>query len=63
MVSEVTIDDKKYVLLPKDEYESLKIKAEFRPDRDSLLSLDEAESYSLELINKWANEKSKFAVK
>jgi hypothetical protein len=36
----------------------LKIKAEFHSDRDSLLSLDEADSYSLELINKWANEKS-----
>ena len=58
MVSQVIIDDKKYVLLPKDEQESLKIKAEFHSDRDSLLSLDEADSYSLELINKWANEKS-----
>jgi PHD/YefM family antitoxin component YafN of YafNO toxin-antitoxin module len=63
MVYEVIVDDKKYVLLPKEEYESLKIKVELHSDKNSLLSLDEAEAYSLELSNKWAKEKSQFVVK
>jgi hypothetical protein len=63
MVSEVIIDDKKYVLLPIEEYKSLKVKAAPHSDRDTLLTIDEAEAYSLELINKWAKGKSQFAVK
>lgn len=63
MVSEVIIDDKKYVLLPIEEYKSLIVKAAPHSDRDPLLTIDEAEAYSLDLINKWAKEKSQFAVK
>jgi hypothetical protein len=58
MVSEVIIDEKKYVILPYEEYKSLKVKAAPHVNRKSLLTIDEAEAYSIELINKWANEKS-----
>jgi hypothetical protein len=58
MVSEVTIDEKKYVILPFEEYKSLKINAAPNINRSKLLTLDEAEAYSIELINKWAKEKS-----
>jgi hypothetical protein len=63
MVSEVIIDDKKYVLMPVEEYNSLKMRAASKSDGNTLLTIDEAEAYSLELINKWAKEKSQFGVK
>jgi hypothetical protein len=63
MVSEVIIDEKKYVILPFEEYKSLKIKAAPHAKRSKLLTIDEAEAYSIELINKWATEKSQLSQK
>ncbi len=63
MVSSVIIDEKKYVILPYEEYKSLKVKAAPNVNRKSLLSIDEAEDYSIELINKWAKEKSQSKLK
>lgn len=60
MVAEVIIDEKKYVILPFEEFKSLKIKAAPHAERESLLTIDEAESYSIELMKKWANEKSQY---
>lgn len=59
MISEVVIDEKKYVILPYEDYKMLKISAIVpHVDRSNLLSIDEAEANSLELINKWSKEKS-----
>jgi hypothetical protein len=57
MVSEITIDDKKYVLLPKEEYVALQ-KADFHEKfKGRLFSIDEARKKSEELILEWAKQK------
>lgn len=57
MVSEVTIDDKKYVILPKEEYVALQ-KADFHEKfKGRLFSIDEARKKSEELILEWAKQK------
>jgi hypothetical protein len=56
MISEVIIDNKMYVILPKDEFEALQLNSYHKIDKSKLLSIDEAESYSIELITKWAEE-------
>mgnify|MGYP006920777436 CR=1 FL=1 len=57
MVSEVIIDDKKYVILPKEEYVALQ-KADFHEKfKGRLFSLDEARKKSEELILEWAKQK------
>ena len=58
MKSELIIDEKKYMILPFEEYKSLKVKASPNLNTKSRLSIDEAEAYSTQLINKWAKEKS-----
>ncbi len=63
MVSEVIIDDKKYVILPMEEYKSLKIKAAPHVNSLKLLTINQSEDYSIALINKWAEEKSQLQVK
>jgi predicted DNA-binding protein (UPF0251 family) len=60
MISEVIIDDKIYVILPKDEFEALQLNSYHKIDKTKLMSIDEAESCSIELITKWAQEKSQF---
>ncbi len=57
MESQVIIDDKNYMILPNEQYKSLKVKAPPPLNRKSLLTIEEAKTYSKELINKWASEK------
>jgi len=54
MVSEVVIDDKKYVILPKDEYEALTKKRVMEKYDGALLTLEEAKARTLARIEKWA---------
>lgn len=54
MVSEVVIDDKKYVILPKDEYEALTKKHVMEKYDGALLTLEEAKTRTLARIEKWA---------
>lgn len=54
MVSEVVIDDKKYVILPKDEYEALTKKRVMEKYDGVLLTLEEAKARTLARIEKWA---------
>lgn len=58
MISEVIIDDKKYVILPKEEFDAMQLSSLLKIDRETLMSIDEAEAYSIELIKKWDQEKS-----
>jgi hypothetical protein len=56
-MNEVTIEKKKYVLIPRKEYESLKRLAVKKYRGEKLLSLSEARAYSRELIHEWASER------
>ncbi len=57
MVSEVVIDDKKYVILPKDEYEALTKKSVIEKYDGALLTLEEAKARTLARIEKWDKSK------
>lgn len=50
-MTEVTIEKKKYIILPLEEYNCLKIKASSQPVNLSLMTIDEAEAHSIQLIN------------
>jgi hypothetical protein len=57
MVSEVIIDDKKYVIIPKEEYVALQ-KTDFQEKfKGRLFSIEEARKKSEELILEWAKQK------
>jgi hypothetical protein len=53
----LTIDNKKYVVLPKKEYESLRAKAVSKSASARKLSLGEGKKLAYKLIDKWAKEK------
>lgn len=53
----ITIDKKKYVLIPEKEYHELQKKAVQKSIPTKLLSYEEAKAYSLKLVRKWAKEK------
>jgi len=56
-MNEVTIDKKKYVIIPRSEYQLLQRKAAMKTKTDKLLSITEARSLSKDLIKKWAKDK------
>lgn len=56
-MTRITIDKKKYVLVPQKEYEALQKKAALKVKPEKLLSVEEARNYSKKLIRKWAAEK------
>ncbi len=53
----ITIDRKKYVLIPEHEYRNLRKKAAQKTDTHKLLSLKEGKAMAYRLIDKWATEK------
>ena len=55
-MTEFKIDNKKYILLPKEEYKALQKRAALKSQKDILFSIEEARSYSKRLIRKWAKE-------
>ena len=57
-MNELTIDKKKYVLLPRKDYELLQRKAALKIKHEKTLGIAEARLYSKELIRKWAKEQS-----
>ncbi len=57
MVTEVVIDAKKYVILPKDEYEEIIKNKVLKQFEGRLFSIEEARRKSEELILEWAKEK------
>lgn len=53
----LTIDKKKYVLLPKKDYEELLTKAAAKTIPAKRLSLAQGKKMAYKLIDKWAKEK------
>jgi hypothetical protein len=56
-MTHLTIDNKKYVLIPEENYHELQKKAALKLDPDNTFSIEEARAYSKKLIRKWASEK------
>lgn len=56
-MTELTIDKKKYVLIPDKEYKTLQKKAALKTKPERLLSVEDARTYSKKLIRKRASEK------
>jgi hypothetical protein len=50
----ITIERKKYVLVPEREYKSLKKKASQKTTVQKILSLKEGKSLAYKMIEKWA---------
>lgn len=59
MTSEVTINKKKFFIVPEKEFQILQKKAALvGVDQEDLFTIEEARKYSKKLINQWAKEKS-----
>ena len=56
-MTQLVIDNKKYVLIPEKEYSVLQKKASLKVKPEKLLSLEDARLHSKKLIRKWALEK------
>lgn len=56
-MTHVTIDNKKYVLLPEENYQELQRMAALKSKPEKTFSIEEARDYSKKLIRKWASEK------
>ena len=56
-MTEITIDKKKYILIPEKNYHALQKKAALKSKSEKTFSLEEARTYSKKLIKKWAEEK------
>jgi hypothetical protein len=57
IMNEILIDKKRYVLVPKKNYEALQKKAAQKTKPEKFLSIEEARKLSKKLIRKWAIEK------
>ncbi|MBK9255361.1 MAG: hypothetical protein IPM42_07735 [Saprospiraceae bacterium] len=53
MVSEIIIDNKKYVILPKDEFEALTKKQVLEKYKGELLTFEEAKERTKARMEKW----------
>ncbi len=56
-MTHLTIDNKKYVLIPEQEYEELQRNAALKWKPEKTFTIEEAKAYSKKLIRKWASEK------
>lgn len=56
-MTEINIENKKYVLVPKTSYLALQKKAALKVKGEHTLTLSEARAYSRTLIRKWAKDK------
>lgn len=56
-MTEVTIEKKKYVLIPEKDYQVLQKKAALKTKPEKLFTLEQARAYSKKMISKWADEK------
>ena len=56
-MNELIINKKKYVVIPRVDYELLQKRAALKSKPEKTLSLSEARGYSKSLIRKWAKEK------
>ncbi|PPL04345.1 hypothetical protein [Parapedobacter indicus] len=56
-MTHVTIDNKKYVIIPEASYQELQKQAALKWKPDKTFSIEEACTHSKKLIHKWASEK------
>jgi hypothetical protein len=56
-MTHLTIDNKKYVIIPEENYQELQRIAALKRKPEKTLSVGEAREYSKSLIRKWASEK------
>lgn len=56
-MTHLTIDNKKYVLIPEEAYQELQKIAALKWKAEKTLSIDDARAYSKTLIRKWDSEK------
>jgi hypothetical protein len=56
-MTSLTIDKKKYVLVPEENFKELQKKAALKVRPEKSFSVEEARSYSKKMIRKWASEK------
>jgi len=56
-MTHLTIDKKKYVLIPEESYQELQRQAALKWKPEKTLSIEDARDYSKKLIRKWASEK------
>ncbi len=56
-MTQLTIDNKKYVLIPEKNYQALQKKAALKQNPEKTFSVEEARAHSKRLIKKWATEK------
>ena len=56
-MTHLTIDNKKYVLIPEENYQELQKMAALKSKPEKTFSIDEARVYSKKLIRKWASAK------
>jgi hypothetical protein len=56
-MTHLTIDNKKYVLIPEENYQELQKIAALKRDPEKTFSIEDALAYSKKLIRKWASGK------
>ena len=56
-MTQVIIDNKKYVILPQEDFLLLQKKAATKSKPEKMFSVEEARKYSKALIRKWASGK------
>lgn len=56
-MTEVIIDNKKYVFIPAKSYQALQKRAALKTKPEKTLTVEEARAHSKKLIKKWANAK------
>jgi hypothetical protein len=56
-MTQITIDRKKYVLIPEREYLKMQKKAALKSKPEKTLTIAEARAYSKKQIRQWAKEK------
>ncbi|MCU0419495.1 MAG: hypothetical protein MUC38_07535 [Cyclobacteriaceae bacterium] len=56
-MNELVIDNKRYVLLEQNDFDTLRKKAALKRNPEKTLTVAQARAVSKRLIRKWANEK------
>ncbi len=57
MATHIEIENKKYVLIPEEDYFKLQTKAALKTTPEKMISLREARNLSKKLFKEWATEK------
>ena len=56
-MTHLTIDNKKYVLIPEENYQELQKIAALKREPEKTFSVEDARAFSKKLIRKWSSEK------